>query len=171
MSDNPIDSLPQGEWDKLISSILRPYLSFAVNDPLISREDLEQEAWVALMTAASNYDPTKSKFSTYAYHYILGRIRRYVLEKTRVSSSRIDIDPIEIESGYIDNTIEDTELVKSIMLAVSDQPHAHFLVEHFIKGKSFRKIAKENGMSHQGVVMHVKKLINILEKRMNHENA
>jgi predicted DNA-binding protein YlxM (UPF0122 family) len=94
-----------------------------------------------------------------------------VLEKTRVSSSRIDIDPIEIESGYIDNTIEDTELVKSIMLAVSDQPHAHFLVEHFIKGKSFRKIAKENGMSHQGVVMHVKKLINILEKRMNHENA
>jgi RNA polymerase sigma factor (sigma-70 family) len=159
MSDNPIDSLPQGEWDKLISSILRPYLSFAVNDPLISREDLEQD------------DPTKSKFSTYAYHYILGRIRRYVLEKTRVSSSRIDIDPIEIESGYIDNTIEDTELVKSIMLAVSDQPHAHFLVEHFIKGKSFRKIAKENGMSHQGVVMHVKKLINILEKRMNHENA
>lgn len=169
--DSPLNSLPQSEWDSFISSILRPFLIYSKRDPLITYDDLQQEAWVALLNAAANYDPTKAKFTTYAYYYIRGRILRYVLEKTRLSPQRIDAEPTDIESGYIDNTADEDELMSSILSAVKDEPHAYFLVEHYVKGKSFRKIAKECGMSYQGVAMHVKRLIGLLEKRLSHENA
>jgi len=169
--DDPLNSLPQREWDRFIGSILRPFLGYAKHDPLISGDDLKQEAWVALMHAARNYDPRKAKFTTYAYFYVRGRIFRYVLEKTRMSSMRIDTDPMNVEEGYTDNTYDDQELMGTILSVISDEPHVNLLVEHFVKGKSFRKIAKENGMSHQIVAMHVKKLVNLLEKRLDHENA
>lgn len=171
MSDNPLDSLPQSEWDALIGSILRPFMTFAKVDPLITYEDLEQEAWVGLLNATKNYDSSKAKFITYAYHYIRGRVMRYILEKTRVSANRIDSDPIEVESGYTDNTSEDNELSLSIFAAIADDPHANLLIEHYVKGKSFRAIAQDYGMSHQGVAMHVKRLIKLLEKRVSRENA
>jgi RNA polymerase sigma factor (sigma-70 family) len=171
MNDSPLDSLPQSEWDALISSILRPFLSFTKNDPLITAEDLEQEAWVGLLSAARNYDSTKAKFTTYAYHYIRGRILRYILQKTRLASARVDADMEAVETGYTDKTLEDSELLGSIFGAVAEEPHANFLVEHYVNGKSFRKIAKNSGMSHQGVAMHVKRLIKLLEKRLQHENA
>lgn len=171
MTSNPLDSLPKSEWDALISSILRPFLMYAKKDPLITYEDLEQEAWVGLLSAAKNYDSTKAKFATYAYYYIRGRILRYILQKTRLSAGRIDADPTEVEPGYIDNTIEESELMHSIFSAIAEEPNAHFLIEHFVKGKSFRKIAESSDMSHQGVAMHVKRLIKLLEKRLSHENA
>lgn len=171
MNDKLLSSLPQCEWDALISSILRPFLMYSKNDPLITYEDLEQEAWVGLLSAAKNYDSTKAKFTTYAYHYIRGRILRYILQKTRLSAGRTDADPAEVEPGYIDNTLEESELMGSIFGAIATESNAHFLVEHFVKGKSFRKIAEASGMSHQGVAMHVKRLIKLLEKRLSHENA
>jgi RNA polymerase sigma factor (sigma-70 family) len=171
MKDSPLDCLQQSEWDAFISSILRPFLVYAKNDPLISYEDLEQEAWVGLLTASKNYDSTKAKFTTYAYHYIRGRILRYILEKTRLSPGRTDADPIDVESGYLDTTIDENELMKTILSAVAEDPHANLLIEYYVKGKSFRKIAKDNGLSHQGVALHVKRLIKLLEKRLHHENA
>jgi len=171
MSDSPLDSLPQSEWDALISSILRPFLVYAKNDPLITYEDMEQEAWVGLLSASKNYDSTKAKFSTYAYHHIRGRILRYILLKTRVSASRIDSDPVDVDPGYIDDTGQQAELMGSIFEAVKDEPNSHFLIEHYVKDRSFRKIAQDSGMSHQGVAMHVKRLIKLLEKRLSHENA
>ena len=171
MKDSPLHSLEQAEWDAFVRSIVHPFIYYAQKDPLISYNDLEQEAWVGLLNAAKNYDATKAKFTTYAYHYIRGQILRYILEKTRLSPNRINSDPMDIEPGYIDDTSDNQELMGSLLSAVASEPHANFLVEHYVNGKSFRKIAKESGMSHQGVAMHVKRLINLLEMRLSHENA
>lgn len=171
MKDSPLKSLPQSEWDALISSILRPFLVYSKTDPLITFDDLQQEAWVALLNAAENYDPTKAKFTTYAYYYIRGRILRYILEKTRLSPQRIDAEPVDVEPGYIDPSFNDIEMMKSILGAVADEPYANLLIEHYVNDKSFRTIAKECGLSHQGVAMHVNRLVGLLEKRMSHENA
>lgn len=172
MNDSPLNLLPQSEWDAFIASIIRPFLSYAHKDPLISYQDLEQEAWVGLLSASKNYDSSKSKFTTYAYHYIRGRILRYVLEKTRVSDNRLNVtDPSVLEPSMTDESVDSDELMNSILSCVSTEPNAHFLIERFVKGKSFRTIAKENGLSHQGVALHVKRLIALAEKRLKHENA
>jgi|SRR6185436_7471201 len=171
--NNPLDSLPQNEWDAFIRSIVHPFIYYAQQDTLVSYDDLEQEAWVALLTAAQNYNPKKSKFTTYAYIYIRGRMLRYVSEKTKLSSIKYPLrsyDEIP-EKGYIDNSCDDKELMNHMIESIENEPHADFLIEHFVNGKSFRKIAKECNMSHQGVAMHVKRLVELLEKRLNHENA
>ena len=169
---NPLDSLPHDEWDKFIGSIIKTFMSHYKRDVMITSPDMAQEAWIALIYASRNYDSRKGvKFTTYAYYYVRGRILRYILEKTRLSQGRIEVDPCDIEFGYIDTTSDDNELMHSMLGAVEKEPYAHFLIEHFVKGKSFRKIAKECGLSHQGVAMHVKRLIALLEKRLDHENA
>lgn len=172
MNVNPIDSLPQSEWDALISSILQPFLTYIEKDPLISYEDLRQEAWIGLLNAAKNYDPNiKAKFSTYAYYYIRGNILHYIRIKTRLSPQRLDEDCQNIEVGYIDNSLENSELIDSIFRVISNEPNVDLLVEYYINGKTYRKIAKENDMSHQCVAMHIKRLRNLLSKRLKHENA
>jgi len=170
MNDKTLDSLPKCEWDALISAIIRPFLSYTKKDPLITYEDLQQEAWVGLLSAVKNYDSTKAKFTTFAYLYMRGRMLRYVLEKTRVSVNRLEFDAT-LEPGYVDNSPEESELMASIFSAVAEEPNAHFLIEHYVKGKSFRKIAESSDISHQGVAMHVKRLVKLLEKRLSHENA
>jgi len=170
MNDKTLGSLPKCEWDALISSIIRPFLVYARKDPLITYEDLEQEAWVGLLSAVKNYDSTKAKFTTFAYLYMRGRMLRYILERTRISDNRLELDAT-LEPGYVDNSLEESELMDSIFSAVAEEPNAHFLIEYYVKGKSFRKIAESSDISHQGVATHIKRLVRLLEKRLSHENA
>lgn len=172
MTTETIQSLSQTEWDKLISSILKPFIFCTYKDPLISVEDLHQEAWIALLKAAEKFNPSKStKFSTFAYHYIHGRILRYIMQKSKLNDFKEnqDIDQLE-ESGYEDNAFESSDTVKTIMSLIKDEEHSDLLIEHIMKDKSYRTIAKERGLSHQCIALRINKLKKILRARLNNEN-
>lgn len=54
-----------------------------------SKEDLFQVGCIGLLNAYNNYDSSKGvKFSTYAYSYILGEMKRYVREDSGIKVSR-----------------------------------------------------------------------------------
>ena len=54
------------EYEKLIYKMISKYKNF-------DQEDLYQVAMLGLMNAKRNYKPDENtKFSTYAYYYILG---------------------------------------------------------------------------------------------------
>ena len=54
-----------------------------------SKDDLFQVGCIGLMKAYNNYDSSKGvKFSTYAYPYILGEMKRYVREDSGIKVSR-----------------------------------------------------------------------------------
>jgi RNA polymerase sigma factor (sigma-70 family) len=174
MTTNIIESLSQTEWDKLILNILKPFISYSRNDPLISVEDLKQEAWIGLLTAAEKFDPSKStKFVTFAYYYIYGRILRYTMQKSKFKSMRLnqDVETMEEEVAYEDTECESSDMVKSIMALVSDQEHSDLLIEHFMKNKSYRTIAKERGLSHQCIHLRINKLKKILKQRLHDANS
>ena len=60
------------EYENLIYKMINNYKSF-------DKEDLYQVAMMGLMKASKNYDKTQdTKFSTYAYYYILGEINNYI---------------------------------------------------------------------------------------------
>jgi hypothetical protein len=54
MKNNPLDSIPQNEWDAIIISILKPFLPLCARDTLITPEDLQQEAWIGLLRACGS---------------------------------------------------------------------------------------------------------------------
>ncbi len=70
-----------------------------------SKEDLYQVGVIGLINAYNNYDEsyaTKTKFSTYAYTYILGEMKNYVRKNKSVKISR----DIVYLSSRLDRLIE-----------------------------------------------------------------
>lgn len=172
MNNNPLEELKQNEWDALIISILKPFFSLCKKDVLVSPEDLQQEAWIGLLAACERYDARKAKFVTYAYHYIRGHVMRYIAKKTKNKPVQIDEDPILVdERQYEENNSEQRDLMETVIANISDQEHADLLIEHFVKEKSFRQIAKERGVSHEAIATRIHKLLDLLEIRLSHENA
>jgi len=171
-NDNPLESLPQNEWDALILSILKPLLPLCSKDALISVEDLQQEAWIGLLAACDRYDPKRAKFVTYAYHYIRGHVLRYILKKTRNKPNQIEEDPVVVDDrGYEDDSLERQDLMSTILDKIADEEHSDLIIQHYVNGKSFRSLAKERGVSHETIATRVNKLLGLLEKRLKHENA
>jgi len=170
--NNPLDSLPQNEWDAFILSILKPFFFACSKDALVSPEDLQQEAWIGLLAAAKRYDHTRAKFVTYAHHYIRGHVMRYIAKRTKNKPTQVVGDPTELdERQHIESVAETRDLMSIILDSVSDQKHADLLVQHFVHGKSFRSLAKEYGVSHEIIATRTHKLLDLLQIRLNHENA
>ena len=70
------------EYENLIYKMISQYKSF-------DKEDLYQVAMIGLMKAKKNYkDSENTKFSTYAYYYILGEINNYITASNPVKVSR-----------------------------------------------------------------------------------
>jgi len=172
MNDNPLNELEQNEWDALINSILKPFFSLAKKDVLVSADDLRQEAWIGLLAACEHYDPAKGKFVTFAYHYIRGHVMRYVGRRTKNKPTQVDEDPVVLDvHEYEENSYESRDLMDVIMETISDQENHDLLIEYFVHNKSLRQIGKERGISHEAVSTKIRKLLDVLELRLNHENA
>lgn len=69
--------------ENLIHSIVNRFRNY------ISKEDLYQVGAMGIINAYNNFDSSKGvKFSTYAYFYILGEIKKYVREDKGIKISR-----------------------------------------------------------------------------------
>ena len=70
------------EYENLIYKMISQYKSF-------DKEDLYQVAMIGLMKAKKNYKESENtKFSTYAYYYILGEINNYISASNPVKVSK-----------------------------------------------------------------------------------
>lgn len=63
---------------------------FHRSHPKTDFDDVQQNAMLGLVLAASNYDPTKNKFSTFAHKCITGQIRKPSLPGGRHTYDRHD---------------------------------------------------------------------------------
>ena len=83
--------------EKLIYSIANYFKNYN------SKDDLYQAGCLGLITAYKKYDPTMNcKFTTYAYPYILGEMRKLVREDKGVKISReITKLNLKIEKAYV----------------------------------------------------------------------
>jgi len=102
--------------EKLIYSITNYFKNYN------SREDLYQAGCVGLITAYKRYNPNMNcKFTTYAYPYILGEMRKLVREDKGIKISReITKLNLKIEKAYI-------LLSQKLMKEPSIQEIANFL--------------------------------------------
>lgn len=76
------------EYDGLIYSIISKY------PKKYDREDLYQVSMIGLMDALKHYDNNyNTKFSTFAYYYIVGEVNKYIRENSslKVSKNLVDL--------------------------------------------------------------------------------
>lgn len=71
------------EYEKLIYAVMRYFKNYP------NKEDLFQVGCIGLINAYNNYDSNvNTKFSTYAYSYILGEMKKLVREDKGIKISR-----------------------------------------------------------------------------------
>lgn len=110
MDDITVDS------KKIIYKIISYYSGYA------SKEDLYQAGCLGLIEAKKNYDPSSNaKFTSYAYSYILGEIKKLVREDRPVKVSR----DIYYLRGKIEKARE--KLSQSLMRYPTDKELSDFL--------------------------------------------
>ncbi len=56
--------------------------------PMADMDDLYQAGVSGMLLAYKNYDKTKAKFTTYAYSYILGEMKKVIRDDSRIKISR-----------------------------------------------------------------------------------
>ena len=86
------------EYDGLIYSIISKY------PKKYDREDLYQVSMLGLIDALKHYDSSyDTKFSTFAYYYIVGEINKYIRENSslKISKSLIDLNKKIIKTKEI----------------------------------------------------------------------
>lgn len=70
------------EYEGLVYSIINKYTKY------FDRDDLYQVGMLGLVDAYRHFDRSqKTKFSTYAYYYVLGEVKKYVRESNLVKVS------------------------------------------------------------------------------------
>ena len=75
------------DYDGLIYSIISKYPS------RFDRDDLYQVAYIGLMDAYKHYNNSyDTKFSTFAYYYIVGEVNKYIRESNSIKVSKNLID-------------------------------------------------------------------------------
>lgn len=77
------------DYERIVYSIIQRYTKY------FEKDDLYQVGMIGLINAYHNFDSTQgTKFSTYAYYYVLGEVRKYVRESglVKVSSDLVKLN-------------------------------------------------------------------------------
>ena len=108
------------EYENLVYSIINKYKNF-------DREDLYQVGMIGLMDAKKNYKKDiNTKFSTYAYFYILGKVKEYIRKSNpyKISKDIIKLNKsIEKATDIMSQRLgrNPTNLELSLFLEIDEQ--------------------------------------------------
>lgn len=148
---------------KLVPFILNKYY-FAPYK--IYGEDLYQEACIGLWTACLHYNPSKSKFSTYATKAIRRHVARFIEKENRptrkpkepIFSLDYKIITSDEKEVCFGDTIEAppvSRLLKPLKDILNEPELATFLL--YSEGMPVEEIARHFGMSREGIYLRLRK--------------
>jgi RNA polymerase sigma factor (sigma-70 family) len=135
--------------------------------------DLYPVACLELIRAATTFDPSKAKFSTWATrlitHRLISETRKRKKDDLTVLLSSLDRNTQE--RSLADNDECECEfpihLVPSILegdCSECEAENKRILLSHYLEGKSFSEIAKKMGLSREAVRMKAKKAILLIRR-------
>lgn len=133
-----------GTPDKFIWSIItdRKYDKVAEKLPTINDDDLFQEGWIALITAANKYSAEKGgDFVAYAYYGISRHIRQVIRKNVEVYNSEA---PLRESIGEGKEYEKDVR-VEQMMEALSKREQK--ILKKYGEGHTQEEIAKELGVT------------------------
>lgn len=108
-------------YEGLVYGIIQRYTKY------FEKDDLYQVGMIGLINAYHNFDSTQgTKFSTYAYYYVLGEVRKYVRESglVKVSSDLVRLNQsIEKASEQMSQRLgrEPTTTELSLFLEIDEE--------------------------------------------------
>lgn len=137
-----IKSVPNKEWQLIINKVVNTVCLHRPvrHDAMASREDLEQQAWLALYGAGRRFDPTMgTKITTFAFSSIYRELCRFI-DRANVKSMP-QIEPMMVSGIAVTHTQCDTELTSMAMSTLSPMDQ-QIVMAHVGEGLTFREMGK-----------------------------
>lgn len=169
------------QWEKLVKKITRRFGFIAkIRGATCSYEDLEQEAWIALLKAEKGFDPNKGvKFITYAYSYIYKELLKFVIKQNKMKTESLDqqlnshtidslINTLSVPSGV--SKIDNLEMLNFLKNQLSEDEQS-MLKEKFVDGKSNKQLASTRNIAEVTVGKRVVKTLEKLKKIAKYEDC
>lgn len=128
-------------------------------------------ACLALVEAASSFDASKAKFSTWATKIITQRIIQSIRKSKKQKLIEMSsLDPVDIDHYLIDKKgkILPTELLSLIAPKEKDtkteRQSKSILSMHYLDGKSWSEIGRIIGMTREGVRQKAQRALELIRK-------
>ncbi|WP_123927118.1 sigma-70 family RNA polymerase sigma factor [Thermodesulfitimonas autotrophica] len=133
----------------------------ALRDPAISREDLEQEARIALWQACKTYDPALSSLKTWCKRHVEFAVRAFLRvqsRKGRVFQRSLDEPVDEKERRTLGETVpcsvapaedslSDTDFLRWLIRELDLTPLESLALRVHLLGGSYREVEEATGIS------------------------
>lgn len=176
-----LEQLTHKDWCRFIGSIVKRYVSACRRNGLVDAEDLEQEAWQALLLAARNYKANKSnaKFTSYAWIYINYSVHTLVFPKSNLKHKMIcetdlcgtsDSFLLEIEDPFDDFVLFENNDTFKMAIAELNSEDFELIDQHFVRGLTFVDMAAINDVTPQAMQQRFKKVIGKLKDHFDIED-
>jgi RNA polymerase sigma factor (sigma-70 family) len=172
-----LEQLTHKDWCRFIGSIIKQYVSVCSRNGLIDADDLEQEAWGALLLAARNYEADKSdaKFTSYAWIYINFSVRELVFPKSDLKHKTISETDMSSGMPDIEDQFDDFVLFENddtFRLAIAELSSEDFELvdQHFVQGLTFVEMAAMNDVTPQAMQQRLRRVISKLKRHFNIED-
>jgi len=149
-----------GTPSKLIWAIIndRKYDKVATKLPTVSEDDLFQEGWIALITAANKYDAKKGgDFVAYAYYGISRHIRQVIRENVEIYDNE---SPLQGDVGEHDEHEKYAKLEKAMETLTKREQK---ILKMYGEGHTQEEIAGELDITQQ----RVQQIIAAIREKVN----
>lgn len=152
----------------LVRSVVSKYISNS-----IKLEDTEEysDGLIGLFNAIKKFDPTKNiKFSTLAYKCIKNSIIQGIRNRKRKKVIR----PVHLEEDVVETIVKknvDYSLIVDLILSSSkseDESIKKIVLDHYIGGKTWVSLAKENNVSSMCLIQKSKIFLNSLKEKFSY---
>lgn len=175
---------------KLVEYMVNRYLKrFYVGS--MEREDLVSWGMMGLVNAARAWDPSRSSFSTLACRAIERMIIRGVNREWRPEAEQVTVSLDALISGghgeggddrFVDQLPADENVESRLLnterevavrgaLASLPEEQRRLIQRHYMEGESVRDIARDLGLTRQGVYSREKAIFRLLRERLGDSHA
>lgn len=115
------------------------------------RDDIHQEAALALLEALNNKDNVYGSFVTYVYNSVHNQLKRYIMNVFKHKC--IYIEDVDLNLGY--------DIDFKFLLDLTDN-EKNLFIYHFVEGNPIKETAKKFGLRWEdcnGKLMHIKHVV------------
>lgn len=163
------------QYKLLIKKIVYQLDKKATQPRKYSTQDLEQEAWLALLKAEKRFDPNRgTKFITYAYTYVQKELLKFICQQRKArgcvpveeSDSPFTFKVADEKRTNIDSVV-DQDFVNHLKAQLS--PYEQTIIDAKFNGTHLKDVAAITGVMPGQVGKSIVKTIDKLKRAANRE--
>jgi RNA polymerase sigma factor (sigma-70 family) len=179
-----IEPMPgnQETWTTFLKALVATTINYARNKriplSIVSKNDLSQQAWTAMLKADQNYNPEKAaltgaKYSTYAYAFVTWELKKFI---QRAVKHTVKFESTECLDAYPSRHHDDFAAIDrhdSLEFALNSlsEEKRRYVKSHYLDGMSYRAMQAAEGVPRTAIRRDVIEALSSMKANLRADNT